>query len=72
LNKKLFWVRLGTLLPGIMLIMYLSIIVIARSSFPLGIFLLLLSLGGVALILILKALVESRADVEKTLHDKNP
>ena len=70
LNNKLFWVRFGTFLPGMMLVIYLTIIVVSRSVLPLGIFILLISLGCVALTLIIKAFIESRSDVEK-LNDKN-
>ena len=71
LDRKLISARLYIILLGLMLVIYLSTIIIARSFFSLGIFILLLSLGVIALALTIKALLESRSDVEKSQNDKN-
>ena len=71
LDRKLISARLYIILLGLMLVIYLSTIIIARSVFSLDIFILLLSLGVIALALTIKALLESRSDVEKSQNDKN-
>ena len=71
LDRKLISVRFGIILLVLMLVIYLSTIIIARSFFSLDIFILLLSLGVIALALTIKALLESRSDVEKSQNDKN-
>ena len=71
LDRKLISVRFGIILLGLKLVIYLSTIIIARSFFSLGIFILLLSLGVIALALTVKALIDSRPDVEQSQNNKN-
>ena len=69
--SKLFRARMGVLILGAMLITYLSIVIIAKSAFPMEIFYLLLILGFIALVLVAKGFIESKSDLQKNINAKN-
>jgi hypothetical protein len=68
LKKRLRMIRLGLLLPSIVLVTYIYKLVVARSMFEAPVFFVLLALGIVAFVLIIKGLLQSKSDIEKQLN----
>lgn len=68
LKKRLRMIRLGLLLPSIVLVTYIYKLVVARSMFEVPVFFVLLTLGIVAFVLIIKGLLQSKSDIEKQLN----
>jgi ATP/ADP translocase len=63
-NKKerLLWIRLGLILPSIVLMTYIYKLVVTRSMFWVPEFFVLVALGTVAFLLIIKGLLQTKSE----------
>lgn len=67
-KKRLRWIRLGLILPSLLLVSYLYKLIVARSMFGTPVFLVFMVLGIIAFLLIIKGVLQAKSDIEKHLH----